>query len=66
MTEPSSKLSQRVGPKVISNGIIGAFQHYVQAIQLQQGISLKDALGEAVKLCDGIKTILQEEYKNAK
>lgn len=67
MTEQdvSSKQTQ-VGRKVISNGIVGGFHHYVQAIQLQESLSLKDALGEAVKLCDNIKALLQEEYKDTK
>ncbi len=67
MTEQKGIQSQQqVGRKVISNGIVAAFHHYVQAIQLQENMTLKDALGEAVKLCDGIKVLLQEELKNTK
>ena len=67
MIEPKEKQSPtQIGRKVISNGIVAAFHHYVQAIQLQETMTLKDALGEAVKLCDGIKLLLQDELKNIK
>ena len=66
MTEPNvNPRPQQVGRKVIGNSIIGAFHHYVQAVQLE-GVSLKDALGEAVKLCDSVKALFQEEYYNTK
>lgn len=67
MTEQKESPSQpQVGRKVISNGIVAAFHHYIQAVQLQENMILKDALVEAVTLCDAIKALLQDEIKNIK